>query len=305
MSIDYYQKGKMKTVVTLNLIGESLNTSGGRYTMRPLEKVTVSDTHKDIFQCTNCGSSICGPEGHVEYESSDGSVFKLDFDCPVTKDNYCSGSVSKNSPFKISSSVQAGGADIDYTWTITQKDFNNFIDMPVSSIDLLNAEKCKLLSVGKILEYINNREFVCMKDVLAIKDMPMDAKLWCIKNDLFFTSQTKAIITRAIADKVKDQFAANEVSGLFEQAYEHNIIISQGIHADNQGKELRSDIRSFLRSNVFNKNGVGADMSLAVVDALCDENLAKGCSNAIDLYVASDDSDKRKQEIVSIIEDLL
>lgn len=263
---------------------------------------------KVFFQCINAGSLICGPKGHLEYEASDGSLFKLDFDCPIAKANYCGASVSENSPFQIKGDVAERGADITYVWLITQKHHNEFVDMPVSTIDLLNAEKCNLLSLEQILKYIDNREYVRLKDVFEIKDMPVDAKLWCIKNNLFLTAQTKAIITRALADKIKDKFAANDATGLYDRAYEYNLSISQNVYGLPQGQELHSEVRNYLRNNINDTDGISEDISMAIIDALCNENLSKGCSNAIDLYTMSKEKNvtiQRKQEIISIVEKLL
>ena len=219
MAIDYIQIGNMKTVVKLNLAGAKLDTSGGNWKSTTVETVAGDGKGHDIFKCVNLKSYVCGSEGTVTYESSNGSVFTLHFDCPSSSANVCDAEVSDHSPFKISASVPAHGFNITYSWVILQREYNKILDLPVSSADFIAEPKCDLVPSDKIKEYIDGREKLTLKDVFAIKELPDRAKIWCATHPLFLNDQSKAVLTRELAKRAAEKInGVHDVGGLLEEA---------------------------------------------------------------------------------------
>lgn len=309
MAIDYYQTGKIKTVVKLNLTEMTLNTTGGHWKSTPLETVSGDSKEHDIFKCINKDSNISGPEGTVAYESSDGSRFTLHFDCPWNASNVCNAKVSENSPYKISGNVPPSGADITYSWTITQKNFNQFLDPPVLSQDLISAPKCNLVPFDKILTYINGREFICLKDVFAIKELPHKAKIWCAKHPLFLTPQTKAILTRTLVEKnAAAAVDAYGISDLTEAALMLNRNISQGELSQNKRENLHYQFQEVIPVTLSARTAKLDDMLLCVIQALLNEDLAVGWAAAADAFlneVNPNGMEERAEKLIRMIEERL
>lgn len=124
MAINYYQNGRLKTAVAVNLVDCAITDDWGSWSIQPSETVKVNTQLERIFQTVNRQSYMCGPEGRVRYEAADGSVFTICFDCPTSAPNKCNVSVGEGSPWKITGHVPSSGIDdINYDCTITQKSY--------------------------------------------------------------------------------------------------------------------------------------------------------------------------------------
>lgn len=305
MAIDYFQTGNMNTVTKLNLTGTKLSTTGGSWKSKPVDTVQGDGQRHDIFKCVNEASNISGPEGTVTYESADGSVFTLHFDCPWNHSNVCDATVSEHSPFKISAGVPAHGADITYSWTITQKDFKQLLDLPVSSVDFIAAPKCDLVPFRKILEYIDGRETICLKDVFAVEELPNKAKIWCATHSLFLTSQSKAILTRELAKRVANKInGVHRIDGLVEEALAYNEKLSQGDICRGQGDELTARMQSLIVPALSAEPMKQENVLLCVIQALVIEDLSAGFKAAVAAYVNNANQnglEDRTAEVAAII----
>lgn len=305
MAIDYFQTGNLSTVTRLNLVGTELSTTGGSWKSTPVETVSGDGETKEIFKCVNKDSNISGPEGTVTYESADGSIFKLHFDCPWNHANVCDATVSEHSPFKISASVPAHGADITYSWTITQKSYDQVLDLPVSSAEFIAAPKCDLVPFHKILEYIDGRETICLKDVFAVKELPVRAKIWCATHSLFLTSQSKAVFTRELAKRAADQInGVHEIDGLVEEALAYNEKLSQEDICRSQGAALADRMQSLIVPAMSADSMMQENVLLCVIQALTNEDLSAGFKAAVAAYVNDRNQnglEDRTAEVAAII----
>lgn len=311
MAINYYQNGKLKTVVNVKRVKMKLGNTGGHWSVTPVGTVSKGDKEADIFQTINSDSNICGPEGWVDYQSLDGSVFYLHFDCPTVHNNVCDATVSENSPYVITGTVPAHGADIDYKWTITQAQFDRIIDVPVSAVDLLNTSRCDLVPVSKILKYIDGREYVSLKDVFACEKLHPEAKLWCAKHALFLTSQGKAELTRRLVEKAIKEADSDEtkyLKGLIDRAMEFHIDLSKGNYCRDKNLELQNALQQETLKPGAVKGTNRSGSVVCILDALRDSDLEAGWRTAVDTYVnyyEKEGVEKRRNDVIQMIEDAL
>jgi hypothetical protein len=307
MAVDYFQSGQIKTVVTVNLTGQRLNTSGGSWDVRPSAVVWSNASYVQAFKTVNVGSSICGPEGMVQYEAADGSVFTMEFDCPVSSKNVCNGTVSGGSPYKIESDVPRTGADIEYKWNISQKSYLDFVDAPIFSVDLIRSEKCDLVPTERVLKFIDNRTCLYLKDVFAIDELPAQAKIWCAVHDLFLTPQSKAILLRDLAQKAAGEFTSNfrNFSGVFDDALSYNLKVSAGTLSDIERERLRGALNACDTA----ADGVHRDTELLTVkEALLNHNLSEGWKTAVNAYISverKEGAKERRDAVITLIKERL
>lgn len=258
MAIDYVQYGSMETVVTINLKSAELLDGNGSWKSYPVEKVNVNASAETIFACINKGSLMCGPKGKVQYETADGSVFTINFDCPTSSPNVCNVEVSEASPWKIKGTVPKSGINnIYYSCIITQKDYNAVIDVPVSSVDIINEPKCNLVPVETILKCINGREYLKLKDIFAIDELPLEAKLWCAKSNLFLTPQSKSSLLRSYAKELFSQQLIDDEKSklLLSEVINFNIDLSQGEISEKK-KDLLKDNLNACNDIAYERNNV-------------------------------------------------
>ncbi len=303
MAIDYKQYGRMKTSVVINLASAKLLDSYGSWETYPSEKVEVNSDSVTIFSCVNKGSLMCGPKGEVVYEAADGSRFTIAFDCPTSSPNVCNVSVSDASPWQIKGTVPPSGIDgIYYSCTITQKDYNAVIDVPVSSVAIINEPKCNLVSMVNILKHINDREYVKLKDVFAVDELPLEAKLWCAKSNLFLTPQSKSSLLRSYAKELFEELLVDDEKSkmLLDEAINFNIDLSQGEISEKK-KELLQDKLNSCNDIAYESNNVKL---LDIIHILLEIDLSYAWSRLVSMHTERSNKTefkKRQENLISFI----
>lgn len=159
-------------MVAVHRIAIVLDDEWGFWSSAPVEKVGPSDSKTPFFQ-----TDMLGPRGHVKYESADGALSTMSFDCPTSRASVCSGKMSPGTPYTIEAYVPSSGYSIDYEWSIRRKSFS-FFDAPVFAEDLLAAEKCDLVTDERIVQAIDSRG-AYLRVTFAVADLPDEAKLSC------------------------------------------------------------------------------------------------------------------------------
>lgn len=311
MAIDYIQKGKIKTVISLVLRGYNLDDSYGSFKTIPADSISKNSDFVMFFETINDASNLCGPKGHVVYRDAGEREFTMRFDCPTSDNNVCTAEMTAgDSSYTITGEVPKSGHDIDYKWTIKQAKFNEFIDAPIFSKDLLNAPQCGLISKEKMLKYIDGRSCLYLKNVFEVRYLPTEAIIWCSVHDLFLTPQSKAILTRDLAQKAMRELSPSVRNRiiLFDHLLTYHENISKGDIISSERERL---LEKYSKSSEAVNSGQVCERDfelLDVIKTLMEDNLEDGWRTAVNTYVRRDKKDgveERRKAVIELIEDRL
>ena len=304
MATKYYQNGRLQTAVAVSLVKSEIKDSWGSWSISPSETVKANTRLDRIFQTVNRQSYMCGPKGQVCYEAADGSLFTIDFDCPTSAPNICNVSVGQASPWKIVGSVPPDGIDdINYDCTITQKKYDEIIDVPVLVKDIIDAPKCDMLSAEEILGLASERDRVRLQDVFMIGSLPAEAKLWCARSPLFLTAQGKAALSRSFVQKIigEQHEKATARSSLLEAALIWNDNMAQGEYSASKIESLHAD---FAKELAGNSKSRGNEL-LCMVQSLLNPDFQAGWTSVVNLYVKRNMTEglrERQQKVIDFIQ---
>ena len=304
MATNYYQNGRLQTAVTVNLVDSAITDDWGSWSIHPSETVKANTQLERIFQTVNRQSYMCGPEGRVRYEAADGSVFTICFDCPTSAPNKCNVSVGEGSPWKITGHVPSSGIDdINYDCTITQKHYQEIIDVPVFVKDIIDAPKCGLVSEEEILGLASGRDRVRLRDVFIIESLPLEAKLWCARSPLFLTAQGKAALSRAFVQEIMGEQRENPAAGgpLLEAALLCNDRMAQGEYSASKIESLHADFTKELAGSGRSR---GNEL-LCMVQSLLNPDFQAGWTSIVNLYVKRNMTEglrERQQKVIDFIQ---
>lgn len=288
MSSDYVVTGNLSTVVALKYTGGDL--AFGKWKSQPNGHWPVGTTQ--FFAAENRDGNQAPPEGWVEGLAADGTRFKFTFDDPVSRENYCSSSMSHvNGKFILPTpSYPKSGK----TWTVTyyiKFGAAEFADPPVFPEDVVQAPKCDLFPDARVKALLGTRTSVYLKDALEMSELHPADKLWCATSALFLTPSAKALLTRDLAQAAVQELsaAARQSVGTIDPALQLNRDFAAG-HA---GWSALSAMRAALEEKRHASLGNARDAELLdAIVALADPDPQAAWSGAASSYLgdAKDDA---------------